>query len=545
MHKRLNLPLAFGILALALFWQLGSWGVLESSEARYAEIAREMLETGNWLKPQYLQIQHFDKPLLTYWVTAVGLKLFGANAFGARFFLQIVFLLQIFLVGKITFELFNNKKTAIYAAIIYAGIPLALISIRNLTTDAYLNTFSLLSVLSYLLYYKKGSLTWFYLFFAFLGLAVFTKGPFALLLPLLSIFPIHQIIAKKSIGISKLHYLFGVLLTLLVGAWWFSYLIGSSPKFYDFLIGDQLINRVANADAMKRSKPFWYYAALLPIFVLPMFTLFISALYRVFKQASKPLKWLVIFTLFIPLLLFSASSSKLILYILPIIPFVAIISAHHLAQLDENKTQLHLVFSTVIYSLITLALIATFINLIPGISYQPGIVQLFLLLLLVAYGMYITVKVETKASKLLATFLILPLFVLPISTDIMAKNEAKINGTGPVCEFITNHKLQNSHILVWDQALNSVSFNLEKPIYSIKYNDYSLFRKTQFEHNDEWKKFLIDVQAPNEEAYLKRLAKTPSVLIIKTKHPVPAPYTWLTDHFSKHEVMGPWTIYYN
>lgn len=545
MHKQFKFPIAFIILATALLWQLGNWGVLESSEARYAEIAREMLDTGNWLRPQYLQIQHFDKPLLTYWVTALGLKIFGDNAFGARFFLQMAFLLQVFLVGKIAFELFNNKKTAIYAAIIYAGIPLALISIRNLTTDSYLNTFCLLSVLSYLLYYKRVSIKWLYLFFIFLGLTIFTKGPFGLLLPLFSIFPIHQIIGRKDHGLAKKHLVLGIILTLSVGAWWFIYLIASSPKFYDFLIGDQLINRVANADAMKRSKPFWYYLALLPVLVLPMFTLFISAIYQALRQPNKALKWFVILCILVPLLLFSASSSKLILYILPIVPFVAVLCGNHLSQLEDRKVLPHLIFSTVVYGLITLALIATFSNLLPGISYYPGAMQLFLLVLLLGYAGYIFFKIDTYAYKLLASFLIMPLFVLPISTDILAKNEAKINGTVPLGEFIIKQKLENHQVMVWNHALNSVAFNLKKPIFSIKYTDYSLFRKTQFEENNEWKKFLIDIQAPAEEEYLKKLVQSPSLLIVKNKEQIPEAYKWLTAHFKNNRIIGPWTIYYN
>src|SRR5690554_5858207 len=104
MRKSSGLWLLLSILLFSLFWHLGSWGVTESSEARYAEIPREMIETGNWTLPQYLQILHFDKPLMTYWITAIGIKIFGPTPFAIRFFLQIAFLIQIYLVYRISKE---------------------------------------------------------------------------------------------------------------------------------------------------------------------------------------------------------------------------------------------------------------------------------------------------------------------------------------------------------------------------------------------------------------------------------------------------------
>ena len=191
------MPIYIAVLLISFLWQLGLWGVTESSEARYAEISREMLLSGNMLLPQYLGVLHFDKPLMTYWITALGYEIFGFNAFGARFFLQIAFSVQLVLVYQIAKVLFDNRKIAMYSLICYAAIPLSLISVRNLTTDAYLNTFSLIAVFQYILFRKNNKLTALYGFFIALGLAIFTKGPFALILPLCALFPINQIIKNQ------------------------------------------------------------------------------------------------------------------------------------------------------------------------------------------------------------------------------------------------------------------------------------------------------------------------------------------------------------
>ena len=80
---------------------LGSWGLAETSEARYAEIGREMALSGDYLHPTLLGIQHYHKPPVTYYITAIGYKIFGINEFGARFFLSVSLILQMFFVFKI------------------------------------------------------------------------------------------------------------------------------------------------------------------------------------------------------------------------------------------------------------------------------------------------------------------------------------------------------------------------------------------------------------------------------------------------------------
>ena len=541
-----KLGILFFVLLFSLFWQLGSWGVTESSEARYAEIAREMLDTKRWLFPQYLQILHFDKPLMTYWITAVGLKIFGTNAFAARFFLQIGYLLQIILVFKITWHLFENKNLATYAALIYCGIPLVLISIRNLTTDAYLNTFSLSAILCYILYFKYEQKKWLYLFFTAIGLTVFTKGPFGLLLPLLAIYPIQQLLKPiKDNTVSKIksfHIYLGILLSIMIGGWWFLYLLMSSPEFYQFFIIEQLVNRVANAKALRRTEPIWYYFALLPLFILPMLSLFIGSLNRYLKQKTGELKWLIVLTIIVPLLLFSMSSSKLILYILPISPFIAIVSAHYLFHLDPQKVKKHLNFIFSIYSLITIALILLCFNGLPQIDHQGSFQKYILIILLLLYITYISFKVNDHKQKIIMLFLVTPIFVIPFSAEAMKKMELHINSLTPLNNFIKSKHLENHHIIVWNRAVNSIPFELQKQVYSVKFEHYSLFRNTKFQHDLNWKKYLIDVNHNDELTYLKTLIASPSVFIARDS--IPQKYRWLIESYTQQNKFGKWTLYY-
>ena len=71
----------FAVRLLAMFW----WPFTDSTEARYAEIARKMVETGDWITPQFdYGVPFWGKPPLHTWLSALGMKLFGVGAFGAR-----------------------------------------------------------------------------------------------------------------------------------------------------------------------------------------------------------------------------------------------------------------------------------------------------------------------------------------------------------------------------------------------------------------------------------------------------------------------------
>ncbi|HKC88751.1 MAG TPA: glycosyltransferase family 39 protein, partial [Blastocatellia bacterium] len=73
------------LCAVVFFYGLGRLPFIGPDEPRYAEVAREMYATGDWITPRLGGIKWFEKPALTYWLLAAGYALFGENEFGARF----------------------------------------------------------------------------------------------------------------------------------------------------------------------------------------------------------------------------------------------------------------------------------------------------------------------------------------------------------------------------------------------------------------------------------------------------------------------------
>lgn len=535
------LPWFLLLFILILFWHLGNWGVTETSEARYAEISREILTSGNWFMPKLLGIFHFDKPLMTYWITAIGMKIFGINPFGARFFLSIAYLIQLLLVYKIARQLFNNTSIASYTAILYAGTLLVLMATLNLTTDAFLNTFELLAVYVLIHYYrsrKPGSL---YLFFLVLGLAIQTKGPVGILLPTLMIYPVRKMLQVEGRK-NNWHVFLGIILMLAIGGSWFFYLMIKSHKFYHFFIGQQLFDRMFKASELKRSKPFWYYLVLFPAVLLPYFILIPEAISKALKQRHRDIILILLFGVAIPFIFFSISSSKLILYVLPLVPYAVLTEAWFIEKSEWNHIKKYYYYIIGgFYLLLLLGLLMALLGYISGFSVSFSILNW--ILLLAGLGILVFSFIKKKKAYLVLMALLMPLCVVPISKNIMADNEIIINSTAPIADFIQKNNLANRKIIVWNTLLPSLSFELQENIYSVYYTSFYLKRNTVFQENENWKKWLINVNMADQEKYLQQLVASPSVFIVKKGH-LPQKYQNLIQDYPHKKDFGRWLVYY-
>jgi len=323
------------ICAFALFINVGQYGVIESSDARYAEIAREMFVSGDFIHPNLLDVHHYHKPPFTYQITAIGYYLFGVNPFGARFFLQIAVLIQLMLMYSLTKMLFKSEKTALWSSIIYFSFPIVLISSRNLTTDAFVATFVLLSIYAWVKYRKFGLIKWLYFFTISLAVGFLTKGPVVFIVPVIFVLFYNRIEkAKYSLSI---HHLLAWFLCILISSSWFIYLAIENPIFIDYFLGRQTVDRFS-VNAFGRTEPFWYFLAFAPLVGLPWFLIMIY-LIKVNKNSftHRSLNFSLIITAIIPLIFFSISSSKRILYILPLYAIIAILTAHLLTKIKEDK----------------------------------------------------------------------------------------------------------------------------------------------------------------------------------------------------------------
>ncbi len=488
MRNKLYILLTIAFVSLVLM--LGSWGLTESSEARYATIAKEMVSSNDFLNPTLLGIKHFHKPPVTYYITALGYKIFGINEFGARFFMQLALVFQIFLVFKITMLLYKNKKIAFAASLIYFSFPITIIAVRTLTTDAFLTTF-MLTVGYFWLRYKQDSKTYFlYLFYFFLGLIIETKGPVGLILPV-SFIASYKIINKEKIETS-IHQFLGFLLFLGISSAWYIAVIVKNEGLFDYFFYNQLVERVSE-NKFKRGEPIWYYLLIMPFIGIPWLFYLIfylkSNLKSIIKEKGTNLILLIAFLVFFTIL--SVSTSKLVLYVLPLFPVLAIYSANFLSKCNEKVIKSISNLYVILIFLITLpVLILFFLDTDISINLMYALINLLvfgLLSLLLNKYMYNTNYL--KPGYLGVLFILSILFT---SIHIFKENELKINSVKPMAEFIKAHSNNNSEVLVYNYLLPSLSFYLDEEITTINNGRYTTQREVQFEKNDNWKKHLIN-----------------------------------------------------
>jgi len=539
MMKDKNLLILLIVSAIALYINVGSYGVVESSDARYAEIAREMVVTGDYLHPDLLDVHHYHKPPFTYQITALGYKIFGINPFGARFFLQLAILFQIILVYYLSLTLFDDRKPAFWAALIYISFPIVLISSRNLTTDAFLATFALLSMYSWVKYRKTGRWGFLYLFTFSFAMGFLTKGPVIFIVPVPFIIAYNRI-EKAKHGFS-FHHITAWVLFLVLASSWYLLLVKENPDFIDYFLGRQTVDRFSK-NAFDRTEPFWYFIVLAPLVGIPWLLLLpylVKINKKMFTKRSLPIA--IAAGIIIPLIFFSISSSKRILYILPFYSLAAILIAELISKTPLRQTKkvsiVIFIYSIVIFSIFAVTQIFDPDIKIPSLTVVAGVFMILITILI-----YNSRKIDVQSKTVFSTFVVSAFLVIAAS-HIMSLNELKVNSPRPVTDFIIKNNLNNRMIIVYNTRKPSIAFGLNKSIISLYDGAKDLDRETQFEQDTLWKKYLIDLKNENEIHKLKLILQKPTVLLVY-KHPLPENRLWLIDGYDNVKNMEKWTIYY-
>jgi len=528
------------ISALLLIINSGKWGVIETSEARYAEISREMMENKDYVHPKLMEIKHYHKPPVTYYVTVLGFKIFGVNAFGARFFLQIAILIQLFLIYQITFLLFNDKKISLAAALIYFSLPLVLISSRNLTTDAYLNTFVLTSIYLWLLYRKKSKLILIYLFYIALGIIFEIKGPVGLLFPLLFI-GILKIIFKEKIK-KNWHHLFGILLFLIIATYWFIDLIITDPYFYDYFVHYQLKERIVS-NSFNRSKPIWYYLSTIPLVCLPWFIILMVQLKKDFSNIIKERKielvlYSTIITVFI---LFSVFKTKLVFYVLPMFGFIAVLSGKIVSSASGKSLK---VYNKILISLGILFLLSILIMNVLDLGYQINTAYAVTITISAIVVCFIILKFQSGYIKTASLSFLFGCLLLLGGNGVLIENESQLNSTKPAVDFIENDLKDIKNILIYNYLMPSVKFNSNKTVITLNDGHNTVQRETQFETNLKWQDHLLDLSTEIGKQRTVSILQNQAVLISRKNKNLPD-YLDFLEHSPYHKKeFGQWVIYY-
>ncbi|SCZ38538.1 MULTISPECIES: lipid IV(A) 4-amino-4-deoxy-L-arabinosyltransferase [Pseudomonas] len=333
MSKRWALPLLLGIFLLAYLLPLGSHGLWIPDETRYAQISQEMLLSGNWVSPHFMNLRYFEKPAAGYWMIALGQAVFGQNLFGVRFASALSTGLSVLLCFLIARRLWNDPRKSFVCALLYMSFVIVVGQAGYANLDPQFTFWVNLSLVA--LWFALDSRSngqrlagWSVLGLA-CGMGFMTKGFLAWLLPVLVALP--WMLWQKRWKELLLYGPLAIAVAMIVSLPWVLAVHGQEPDYWRFFFWHEHIRRFAGDDA-QHDAPWWFYLPLLVAFSLPWVGMLPVALKQAWQTRRETGIAFLGLWLLMPLLFFSLSNGKLPTYILPCLLPLALLLGHALAD---------------------------------------------------------------------------------------------------------------------------------------------------------------------------------------------------------------------
>ena len=328
-------------LAVAWFGSLGERKLVRPDEGRYAEISREMVATGDWTTPRLNGYKYFEKPALQYWATAAAFVLFGAHEWTARLWSALTGFLGVLLVLHFGNRAFGRPVGGLAAAVLAGSVFWVVIGHIN-TLDMGVSFFMSLAVLGLAMAQLDDATAqerwrWMHAAWAAAALALLSKGLIGIVLPAGAL-AFYIVIQRDWRLLARLHIGTGLLLFFAISAPWFFAVSAANDEFFHFFFIQEHFQRFLTK-GHGRYQPAWYFIPMLLIGFSPWILTLPGALARAWRHAPeratgptfRPARLLLVWSVVV-FAFFSASSSKLPSYTLPIFPALAILVALHAAK---------------------------------------------------------------------------------------------------------------------------------------------------------------------------------------------------------------------
>jgi len=337
--KQLLIVLGAAILFIPF---LGQVHLFDWDEVNFAECAREMLVTKSYLRVQIDFQPFWEKPPLFIWMQALCMKLFGINEFAARLpnaLMGIVTLSTLFYIGK----RIVSERMAWWWVLLYAGSWLPAFYFKSAIIDPTFNFFIFVSFFQVYLIRHGGRKTLHALLAGiFLGLAVLTKGPVAILVACLSL-GVYLVLNKGFWVYSWWRFLIVMGACLLTTGLWFGVdIIVNGWWFTKEFIGYQI--RLFRTEDAGHGGPFYYHFIVLLVGCFPAAAFLFqagkkSALSSIRKEESDFSRWMWVM-FWVVLILFSIVKTKIVHYSSLCYFPLTFIAALQLSRIDEGRIKL-------------------------------------------------------------------------------------------------------------------------------------------------------------------------------------------------------------
>jgi 4-amino-4-deoxy-L-arabinose transferase-like glycosyltransferase len=393
-----------GLLSLVWLATLASRPLFNPDEGRYAEIPREMLSGGDWLIPHLNGLDYIEKPPLQFWATAAAYRWLGVNEFSARLYTALTALATLAVIGFLATRLWD-ASAGWRAAAVMTGMFMFVVLGQLMTLDMSLSFWMTASLAGFLLaqHANPQRRGWMLLAWAAAALGVLTKGLVAAAIPA-AVLVIYSLCSRDFSPWRKLHLKFGLPLFLCITVPWHWLAAQRLDDFLQFFFVREHLARFLTPIA-ERQEPWWFFgwvflAGTVP-WTVPAVRVLVSG-WRSPRGQFSPTLFLWLWVVFI-CLFFSISDSKLMPYILPAMPALAVlIAATPLPALRRD-----LLITAILTTAAGLALgVATF--KLPTLIPASGARQYFLLLaqparevavLLLLSGVFVWVQRARDATR--------------------------------------------------------------------------------------------------------------------------------------------------
>jgi 4-amino-4-deoxy-L-arabinose transferase-like glycosyltransferase len=342
--------LILATLYVCYFSHLGAIGFVGPDEPRYAWIAREMAETGDWVTPRLYGKPWFEKPALFYWGAAISFKLFGVSEAAARLPSAISALLATLALAWLALSLFGAETARWLLLLLPTTVGMIGFSHAAATDMPFSGMLTIAMVCApVVLGLTRNEYSpvipqtpWLALVLLgfFLGLAVLAKGPAAIILAGGAVF-FWALFTKRWRDASRLFHPVALASFCLTALPWYTLCARRNPDFFRIFIIEHNFNRYLTPQ-FQHIQPFWYYGPIILIAILPWSVILLLVGYdaassfrqRQWKESNS--LFLALWTIF-PLVFFSFSQSKLPGYVLPVLPPLSALAARSLVLAFQHS----------------------------------------------------------------------------------------------------------------------------------------------------------------------------------------------------------------
>ncbi|HWP45465.1 MAG TPA: glycosyltransferase family 39 protein, partial [Blastocatellia bacterium] len=330
------------LCSITFFFGLGRLALTGPDEPRYAEVAREMFVTGDYISPRLAGCPWYEKPALVYWMAAASYGIFGVGEFAARFPAALCALIT----SLVIFYVLNSAGYGVWAA--SAAIALATSGLfigfaRAITMDLIFTwAIAIALIAGYRAGVAEGRARLFYWAAcgAAAGLSVLAKG-FAGILLIGAILGLYSIVSgRKKAGWRDLAVAVSTLIAV-AGAWYVPVTVRHGQEFIDEFVLEHHFERYLTT-VHRHPQPVYFFLFVIMAGLMPWTFLLIPSIarMRLLRPRSGERDSLLVFAWIwvgVPTLFFSLSGSKLPGYILPVFPALAIIIGAELERVWNGE----------------------------------------------------------------------------------------------------------------------------------------------------------------------------------------------------------------